>query len=122
MPVYQGRDSCMAKREGWFVRRIEEPGVDTIDEAVALAWAVLRDYRRGYTYDGDSCRRIRMTWGLAARRLRYIYTLAVKHGASGRELRVIRRLVEYVLEHRRLPRRIAGRDVKAVVKRMIARM
>ncbi len=122
MPVYQGVDSCMARREGWYVRRIEHPGVDTIAEAVALAWAVLRDYRRGYTYDSDGCRKTRMTWALAERRLRYIYALAVRHGASRRELGVIKRLVERVVERKKLPRRVAGRDAKAIVKHMIVRL
>ena len=122
MPVYQGRDSCVARREGWFVRRIEHPGVDTVDEAVALAWAVLRDYRRGYTYENGSCKRVRMSWGLAERRLRFILRLARLHGASDRELSTIRRLIEYALEHRRLPRRVGRRRISAVVRRMIARL
>ena len=121
MPVYQGADSCMARREGWYVKRIEEPGIDTVDEAVALAWAVLRDHRRGFTYDNDNCRKIKMTWELAERRLRYIYTLAVKHGASERELRVIKRLVERALRYRKLPKTVAGRSVRAILERMIAR-
>jgi len=118
MPVYQGRDSCMARREGWFIRRIQHPGIDTIDEAIALAWAILRDYRRGYTYDNDNCRKIRMTWDLAEKRLRYIRTLAVRHGASARELRVIDRLIDYVLSHRRLPKTVNKRSTRAIVERM----
>ncbi|MEB2836035.1 MAG: hypothetical protein GSR80_000047 [Desulfurococcales archaeon] len=124
VPVYQGRDSCMARREGWYVRRIEHPGVDTIAEAVALAWAILRDYRRGHTYDNDSvrCRKIRMTWKLAERRLVYLMALAKKHGASKREQAVIKRLVEHVLEHRRLPKRVDGRSVESIVKHMIVKV
>ena len=124
VPVYQGADSCMARREGWYVKRIERPGVDTVAEAVALAWAILRDYRRGYTYDNDSvrCRKIRMTWKLAERRLVYLVALARKHGASEGELRVIRRLVEHALEHHRLPKTVDGRSVRAIVRRMIARV
>ncbi len=124
VPVYQGRDSCMARREGWYVKRIEHPGVDTVAEAVALAWAILRDHRRGYTYDNGSvrCRKIRMTWRLAERRLVYLIALARKHGASKRELAVIRRLVDYALEHKRLPKRVDGRSVESIVKRMIVRV
>jgi len=120
VPVYQGADSCMARREGWYVRRIERPGVDTIAEAVALAWAVLRDWRRGYTYD-KNCRRIRMTWRLAERRLRFIVRLARVHRASKRELRAIKRLTLFALKRKRLPRRVGGRETRAIVKRMIAR-
>lgn len=124
VPVYQGRDSCMARREGWYVKRIEHPGVDTIAEAVALAWAILRDYRRGHTYDNDSvrCRKIRMTWRLAEKRLVYLIALARKHGASERELRVIRRLVEHTVKHHRLPKRVDGRSTEAIVKRMIVKV
>ena len=121
MPVYQGRDSCMARREGLYVRRIKHPGVDTVDEAVALAYMCVRDLRRGYTYDNETCRKIRMTGELFKRRVKYIYTLAVKHGASARELQVIRRLVNYVLKHRRMPKTVAGRSVEAVKKRMLVR-
>ncbi len=120
-PVYQGRNSCTAAREGWYVRRIEEPGIDTIDEAVALAYAVLRDWRRGYTYRKEDCRRVRMTWALAVKRLNYIHTLAVKHGASKRELQTIARLIGYTVKHRRLPRAIGGRSVKTIIKRMIVK-
>ena len=120
MPVYQGRDSCMARREGWYVKRIEEPGIDTIDEAVGIAWAVIRDYRRGYGYDAKhGCKKIQMTRELFTRRVRYIYTLANKHGASERELRVIDKLVEYVLRHKRLPSRVARRSVEAILRRII---
>ena len=117
--MYQGKDSCMARREGWYVKRIEHPGIDTIDEAVALAWAVLRDHRRGYTYDNDTCRKIKMTGRLFQLRVNYIYTLANKHGASRRELDVIKRLVEYVLSNKSMPRRVAGRSVKAILRRAI---
>ena len=122
MPVYQGRNSCFAKKEGKYVRRIEHPGIDTIQEAVALAYAVLRDYRRGYTYDADnSCRKIKMTSELFKKRVRYIYTLARKHRASKRELKIIKKLVDYVIKHRRLPKTVDGRSTKAMVKKMIAR-
>ncbi len=116
MPVYQGRDSCMARREGWYIKRIGHPGVDTISEAAALAWAVLRDYRRGYTYEQGSCRKIRMTWKLAKKRLRFIIRLARIHGATDRELVVIKRIVNHAIKRRKLPAKYKQRVEKMIVK------
>ena len=122
MPVYQGSNSCLARREGKYIRRIEGPGVDTIAEAAALAYAVLRDYRRGYTYDADNgCRKIKMTNKLFKKRLKYIYTLSVRHGASKKEREIIKRLVNYVARKKRLPKTIQGRSTKAMIKKMIVR-
>jgi len=125
-PVYQGKDSCMFKREGIYVRRIQGPGVDTIREALALAYMILRDYRRGYTYDNDSCRKIKMTGELFKKRIKYIYTLSIKHGATAKEQEVIKRIVNYVLKHRRMPKEVTlpdGRklNVKSVIKRMVVK-
>lgn len=122
MPVYQGANSCVARREGWYVRRVEGKGVDTVAEAVALAWAVLRDYRRGYTYDADSnCKKIRMTWEQARRRLKFIVRLARWHGATRRELETIKRVIAYALRHKRLPKTVEGHSTKAIVKRMVVK-
>lgn len=122
MPVYQGRDSCYARREGKYIRRVARPGVDTVAEAAALAYVVLRDYRRGYTYDASNrCRKIKMTGELFRKRLRYIYTLANRHGASKKELKIIKRLVIYVAKKRRLPKTINGKSTKAMIRRMIAK-
>ena len=122
MPVYQGPNSCMAKREGVYVKRIERPGVDTIPEAVALAYMVLRDYRRGYTYDPDhNCRKIKMTWELAKKRLRFIVTLSKYHGATKKEQKVIRKLISYAIKHKRLPSRINGKPTKPMIEKMIVK-
>ncbi len=122
MPVYQGRDSCYARKAGTYVRRIERPGIDTIDEAVALAHMCLKDLRRGWTYEQGTCRKIRMTVKLFERRVKYILTLARKHGASKRELEVIKRLVNYVLKHRKLPKKVSGRDTRSIIKKMIVKV
>ncbi len=112
----------MARREGWYIRRIREPGVDTLKEAVALAWAVMRDYRRGYTYDNDNgCRKIKMDWSLAEKRLNYIPVLAKKHGAGPRTLARIKKLIEFVKSHRRLPKRVYGKETKTIIKEMRAK-
>ncbi|RLG80203.1 MAG: hypothetical protein DRO13_04270 [Thermoprotei archaeon] len=70
-PIYQGRNSCYSLRERFYVKRIETPGIDTISEAVGIARLILRDLRRGYTYD-HSCRKIKITPRLFSRRVRYI--------------------------------------------------
>ena len=122
MPVYQGRDSCLAKKEGKYIKRVAGKGIDTVAEAVALAYAVLRDYRRGYTYDPrNDCRKIKMTNELFKKRLRYIYTLAKRHGASKKELETIKRLIRHVIKKRKLPKTLDGKSTKAMIKRMIAK-
>ena len=122
MPVYQGRDSCLSRREGRYVKRIARPGIDTVAEAVALAYAVLRDYRRGYTYDASNgCRKIKMTSNLFRKRLRYILVLAKRHGASKKELETIKKLIKYVIRYKKLPRTINGKSTKALIRKMIIR-
>ena len=117
MPVYQGPDSCYAKREGMYVKRISKPGVDTIAEAAALAKLVLRDYKRGWTYDDNrGCKRIRMGKKLFRRRLYFIIYLAEVHGAGRRALKTIRYIVRYVEDNKRLPRGFADKAEKMIVK------
>ena len=117
MPVYQGPRSCYARREGLYVRRARRPGIDTFAEAAAIARLILRDLKRGYTYENGSCRRIRMTRELAARRLNFLKLLARRHGAPKRVARAVDKLVDYVLENWRLP----GGATRRLARRMIAR-
>lgn len=101
---YMGRDSCLARREGVYVRRLRRPGIDTFKEAVGIAALVLRDYRRGYGYeDRAGCGRISFTRELAEKKLRYIIPLSVRHGASDRVLEKIEKLVGYAVKHKKLP-------------------
>ena len=117
MPVYQGPRSCYARREGLYVRRARRPGIDTLGEAAAIAALILRDLKRGYTYEGRSCKRVKMTRKLAARRLNFLRLLARKHGAPKRVVRAVDSLVEYVLEKWRLP----GGEIGELARRMLAR-
>jgi len=64
-------------------------GIRDISAAASIASLILRDYRRGWTYDRDGSV-IPMTWDKARRRLIYLYALAIKHGA--RDLEAIRDL------------------------------
>jgi len=72
--IYQGPSSCYAKKEGVWV-----PGSGVNEETLpAFIALILRDYKRGWTYDHD-CRRIPMTDDLAIKRLNYLISLAKKH-------------------------------------------
>jgi len=104
--VYQGADSCYARREGVYVKRVRRPGIDTLREAAGILRLILRDYRRGWTYEQGTCRKIRMSRRLFEERVRFVKFLARQHGAKGETLEAIDRLVDYVLEHKRLPKRL----------------
>ena len=93
MAIYMGRGSCYARREGIYVKDRPREGVNVDQEALAIIYLIMRDLRRGKTYD-DRCRVIRMTRKLAKRRINYLIALAKKHGASGRELKEIRAIVD----------------------------
>jgi hypothetical protein len=72
--IYQGPSSCYAKKEGVWV-----PGSGVNEETLpAFIALILRDYKRGWTYD-HNCDRIPMTDDLAVKRLNYLITLAKKH-------------------------------------------
>ena len=91
MNIYQGPDSCYGRHEGVYVR---EPGVSSRNAAEYIR-LILKDLRRGWTYD-RSCRRIRMTPRLAEKRLRFLVRLAATHGGM-EEARKVARLVRAVL-------------------------
>ena len=115
-PIYQGANSCYAKREGVYVKRIRKPGIDTVAEAVAIAYLILRDYRRGYSYEHD-CSKMPMTEELFEKRLNYIITLAHKHGATKSEIQRIAQIVTYVKKKKRLPRQLLKRAKKMLVRK-----
>ena len=122
MSVYQGKDSCYARREGVYVRRVRRKGIDTVWEAVGILYLILRDLRRGFTYRQGDCRVIRMSGRLFARRVSYVPVLAKRHGAGEKELERIRRLARFVLSKKRLPRRVWGRPVKRIVEEMVVEL
>ncbi|MEB2836103.1 MAG: hypothetical protein GSR80_000119 [Desulfurococcales archaeon] len=117
MPVYQGKNSCYARREGVYVRKARRPGVDTLAEAAAIARLILRDLKRGYTYENGTCRKVKMSKSLAVRRLNFLKLLARRHGAPRRVVEAVDSLVEYVLREWRLP----GGEVRELARRMLAR-
>jgi hypothetical protein len=76
--IYQGRDSCYAKKERTYITGSKV----TPSNMKTFARLILRDLRRGWTYN-ESCRKIKMTKKLAIKRLAYLKALCVKH--TGRE-------------------------------------
>ncbi|MCY0890000.1 MAG: hypothetical protein QW680_09310 [Pyrobaculum sp.] len=72
--IYQGRDSCYARKEKTY---ITGSGVTQRNMATFVRF-ILRDLRRGWTYD-HSCRKIKMTKKLAIKRLVYLLALCKKH-------------------------------------------
>jgi len=124
--VYMGVNSCYARREGVFVARVKHPGIDTVAEAVGILYLIVRDRRRGWTYDQDNhCRKVRMTNRLFVERANYVRVLARRHGAGPHTLAVIDRLVEYVLSTGKLPRTVTYRrkrySVDALVEAVLVR-
>ncbi len=92
------------------MKRIRRPGIDTLREAAGVLKLVLRDYRRGWTYEQGTCEKIDMTRELFERRVSFVKLLAREHGARGVVLEAIDRLVDYVLAHHKLPSRLKVGD------------
>ncbi|RLG82909.1 MAG: hypothetical protein DRO39_09005 [Thermoprotei archaeon] len=95
--IYEGPGSWYAIYEGCFV---PGKGVDRYT-AASIAALILRDLRRGWSYD-DRGRRVAMTRDLARRRLIYLIALARKHSGP-REMREVEEVVRYAAEYGRLP-------------------
>ena len=76
--IYQGRDSCYAKKEGTYITGSKV----TPQNMKTFARLILRDLRRGWTYN-ESCRKIKMTKKLAIKRMAYLKALCIKH--TGKE-------------------------------------
>lgn len=126
--VYQGPRSCYARREGRYVRRVGRTGIDTLAEAAAIAYLILRDYRRGWTYDRESCRRIPMTEELFRARLRGLIRYSSIHlerlvrrrriqASTAKAIHSrVKRLAEYVARSRRLPGELLERAKRLVVE------
>ncbi|MEM4958382.1 MAG: hypothetical protein QXX12_00730 [Nanopusillaceae archaeon] len=88
--IYQGSGSCYALNEGIYV---PDRGVN-LSTALGISYLILRDLRRGWTYD-KQCRIIPMTPELARSRLNYLYPLALKH--YGREeAEKVRKLIDII--------------------------
>lgn len=64
---------------------------------------ILRDLKRGWTYERGTCRRVKMTPKLAVKRLRYLVALARKHAPAHLPAvkREVMRAIRYVQKHAR---------------------
>jgi len=76
--IYQGRQSCYARKEGVYITGSKV----TPRNMKTFAKFILRDLKRGFTYD-HSCRKIKMTKRLAIQRLVYLKALCIKHTGDG---------------------------------------
>jgi hypothetical protein len=110
--IYEGPSSCYARNEGIYV---PDGGVN-LQTATGIAYLIMRDFQRGWTYDHD-CSKIPMTFGLAVQRLRYLIPLATKHYGEA-EAEKVRELVDYILEYGELPPWVSPRI--EYVKRPVA--
>lgn len=119
MPVYQGHNSCYAIHEGIYVRRLRRKGIDTVAEAAGILYLIVRDYRRHRTYEQRTCREIEMNRELFEKRVNFVYYLAKRWKAGPKELARIKRLVNFVLKHKRLPK---NDNLNKLVKKAIARV
>ncbi len=76
--VYQGPNSCYARKEGLYA---PGRGVNAFTVRYLVGY-IIRDLKRGWTYERGTCRRIKMTPRLAVKRLRYLIALAKKHAPA----------------------------------------
>jgi len=115
MPIYLGPRSVYARKEGIYVKPREKPGIDTIKEAAGILYLILRDFRRGWSYNQHG-KKVKMTPKLFALRVRYVFPLSRKHGASKREQAVILKLINHVLANKSLPKDYAKMAKAQIVK------
>jgi len=118
--VYEGPHSCYAVHEGFYV---EDGGVN-LKTAPKILMLMLRDLKRGWTYDRSTCERIPFTEEHFRRRARYLIALFKKH--AGRDSKALRALVDYVVEHKEPPSWAveamkAGEDLEEAYKRWLAK-
>jgi len=95
--IYEGSRSVYALREGMYA---EGHGVN-LRSGVTILYFLLRDLRRGWTYNKYG-QRIPMTEELFRARARYLYPLCVKH-TNTKECDVLKQIIEYAIMYHRLP-------------------
>ena len=83
-PIYLGRNAVFCVKEDKCIPSIGKAGVDTLEEARAIIRSILRDLKKGYTYDHYGNVR-EMDYKLAIRRLNFLLLLAKKHGMPHNE-------------------------------------
>jgi len=91
--VYQGPNSCYARFEGNYA---PGRGVNAFTVRYIVGY-ILRDLKRGWTYERGTCRRIKMTPKLAVKRLKYLIALARKHAPA--HLLAVRREVARAIRY-----------------------
>jgi hypothetical protein len=106
-PIYLGRNSVFCIKENKCIPNINKPGVDTLKEAKAIIRSILRDLKRGYTYNhyGEV---IPMDRRLAIRRLNFLLLLAKKHGLPEDEYKLLK------MEIQRAERKVKELEIEAL--------
>ncbi|MEM3549227.1 MAG: hypothetical protein QXJ23_09520 [Thermofilum sp.] len=95
--IYQGQMSAYTLAEKVYV-----PGEGVnLETATSIATLLLRDLSRGWTYDHEG-RKIPMTERLFARRLFYLYPLALKHYGK-EEAQKVKDMLLAVFTSRKIP-------------------
>lgn len=112
--IYEGRESCWARREGLYVRRHPGRGISSFEQAVAIATLVCYDHHRRRTY-GHKCVREGMSRELFERRLNFLIMLAGKHSRRLEER--VRKLVRHCMRHGKPPKRMALKALKLLKAR-----
>ena len=95
--IYEGPRSVYALREGMYAYG---HGVN-LRTGVTILYFLLRDLRRGWTYNKYG-QRIPMTEDLFKARARYLYPLCIKH-TNTNECKLLKQVIDYVIMYRRLP-------------------
>ena len=116
--IYVGNGSCYNVHRGYFVKQGR-----VIYEVIGILYLLLRDLRRGKTYNHE-CREIKMTSSLFRKRVRYIYTIYSRK--LPRKYRdQLKRLLAYVLKKKKLPRSFTWGDrrlyTKSILRKAITR-
>ncbi|MEO2154585.1 MAG: hypothetical protein ABGW69_02145 [Nanoarchaeota archaeon] len=87
-PIYLGKNSIYYQKERIYAIPDRKPGITSCKEAKQIINLILRDYKRGWTYNGKGFR-IPMTKELAIVRLKFLIYLANVHGAPPKEKKCI---------------------------------
>jgi len=97
-PVYLGRNSIKCRKEKkCLISKSKKSGITSCSVVKKIIKSIFEDLKRGYTYNQKG-KRIRMTKKLAKRRILFLRTLALFHGALKKELECIEKEVRKALK------------------------
>lgn len=94
--IYLGKNSIYRRKERKYAKEDRKKYI-SCREARGIIKLILRDLKRGWTYD-RSGKKIRMTKDLARRRLIFLISLSHFHGSPRKEKICIKKEVEKALK------------------------